>query len=118
MCRAAKRSPGLDANAYARLGQQKAVKGSNSFSDLKNGIFSDSIISVISPTDARIIMSHNEIRISMPHTSLMTEERKRLIQWLETPRNQICPKCYAKFKAVVEFDSDVFDVLCQKCRSN
>jgi predicted nucleic acid-binding Zn ribbon protein len=45
----------------------------------------------------------------------MTEERRRLIQWLEKPRKQICPKCYAKFKALTDFDSDIFDVLCPRC---
>jgi len=46
----------------------------------------------------------------------MTEERKRLIEWLDTPRKQICPRCFAKFKVVREFDADIFDILCPRCK--
>lgn len=40
---------------------------------------------------------------------------KRLAEWLRSPRKLICPYCFTPFKALVEHDADMFDVLCPDC---
>ena len=40
---------------------------------------------------------------------------KRLAEWLNSPRKLICPYCFAPFKAYIDHDTDVFDVLCPDC---